>query len=504
MPLVPGVALWATLLLILPVQSTAQAISWAAVFGRNASGQVDVGEAATNALFRGSAVFRRLCASCAGTHQAIYYKRITPVPAGFSVYQNMKTTWASSSNLLNVDFQLYSTYVSLLSESYYWQFCNYDDPGVGFPRDCSPNGRVGSQWNSEVPSLQAISAATDFQYEVLVPPSATPSVTALSTAARSVTASSTATATATASGSSSMAPATPSVTASSPAPRASTSSATGSGTGTATVTPWPTSTASVSASSVSTGSATSTSSSSSTATGANTPATTSSATVSVTGTASCAATATSTPSRSLSASVSRTPLGTPSPSPMCKTPVTNVTTLRGARGVAPLADLGRYGIRGMYTSGSCASGFPTFFAGPRAVYFLDLGGSVPIGGTLTISTCGQTGSSGANTVLYVGTGCPTWSGSFNCLKANDDAGDVSGQSCAGNPTASTVRLTSISSRVFFVQVGGYLGAPVTTGLAWNYSLPSPTATSSKSATRSKAPASRSGTPSTTRKKKAVL
>ena len=29
-----------------------------------------------------------------------------------------------------------------------WSFCNYNDNGIGFPRDCGKNGAVGGQWNS--------------------------------------------------------------------------------------------------------------------------------------------------------------------------------------------------------------------------------------------------------------------------------------------------------------------------------------------------------------------
>ena len=29
-----------------------------------------------------------------------------------------------------------------------WQFCNYNDRGIGFPRDCGPTGRINSPWNS--------------------------------------------------------------------------------------------------------------------------------------------------------------------------------------------------------------------------------------------------------------------------------------------------------------------------------------------------------------------
>ncbi|CAL6335300.1 unnamed protein product [Bathycoccus prasinos] len=36
----------------------------------------------------------------------------------------------------------------LKSGSNKWPFCNYNDPDVGFPRDCGPNGAVGNTWFS--------------------------------------------------------------------------------------------------------------------------------------------------------------------------------------------------------------------------------------------------------------------------------------------------------------------------------------------------------------------
>ncbi len=50
--------------------------------------------------------------------------------------------------MLNVDFQLFSTLNDALTGSGAWQYCDYDDPSVGFPRDCGPTGSVWWQWNS--------------------------------------------------------------------------------------------------------------------------------------------------------------------------------------------------------------------------------------------------------------------------------------------------------------------------------------------------------------------
>jgi hypothetical protein len=91
-----------------------------------------------------------------------------------------------------------------------------------------------------------------------------------------------------------------------------------------------------------------------------------------------------------------------------------------------------------------------------------------------------------NTVLHVGTGCPTNSTNFFCRQGNDNAGDVPGRACASNPRASTVVLPGATSRTYFVQVGGYAGdAAVATGLAWDYALASPSAIATRSGTRSR-------------------
>mgnify|MGYP007000279869 len=41
-----------------------------------------------------------------------------------------------------------STYEDALAGTNAWSFCNYDDVGVGFPRDCGREENKGGQWNS--------------------------------------------------------------------------------------------------------------------------------------------------------------------------------------------------------------------------------------------------------------------------------------------------------------------------------------------------------------------
>ena len=265
----------------------------------------------------------------------------------------------------------------------------------------------------------------------------------------------------------------------------------------ASVTPRATLSASISASTTHTSSltpsatGTSTHSLTATATESRAPSTspsfsvTPSATSSQTPTASLSATATWTRSVTPSITPSTTPPPTPSVSPMCRAPVRNITTLVGVSGASPVVNFGSWGNVGMYTSGSCGRGLSTLFGGPRGVFLLSLGGpALVLGGTLTLSTCGLTSD---DTVLYVGTGCPTWALSFGCLRGNDNAGDEGGVPCSGNAGASTLILTGVASRVVFVQLGGYLGAAVTSGLSWRYLppgvSPSPNSSTARSATR---------------------
>ena len=73
--------------------------------------------------------------------------------------------WFSKGNKINVDFELYSNYNDAKKRRNKWRFCNYDDPGVGFPRDCGPNGYKAYQWHS-VNGRHANNAAQKVQYSI--------------------------------------------------------------------------------------------------------------------------------------------------------------------------------------------------------------------------------------------------------------------------------------------------------------------------------------------------
>ena len=208
---------------------------------------------------------------------------------------------------------------------------------------------------------------------------------------------------------------------------------------------------------------------------------------SVSGTLPPNATATATASRSASPSA-----------PICRG-LPAVLPLSGTSGTVPPRSTAAGGSHGMYTAGSCAVGYKTFFPGSRLLYALDLGSATPLGGTLTLTTCGHSAN---NTVLYVGTGCPSWALPFGCLAGNDNAASPA---CGGNAFASTVALVAQQSN-YYVQLGGMNGVDVVSGLSWGYAPPPLPASASVSRSRSRSSSasrtrSRSASRSRTRKAK---
>ena len=169
-----------------------------------------------------------------------------------------------------------------------------------------------------------------------------------------------------------------------------------------------------------------------------------------------------------------------------------MTVLAGTSGVAPRLSTAAAGQPAMYTAGSCVAGLGAFYPGARLLYVLSLGSGVPLGGTLTVTTCGHTAN---DTVLYVGTGCPTWALPFGCVAGNDNA---VAPACGGNAFASTVSIAAAQS-TYYVQLGGYNGAPVVSGLGWSYARggASGSGSRSRSATGSRS-RSRSGSQSGSR------
>ena len=120
------------------------------VYSTGTFGEVAADQEQFNAYFQSensSGIIRRECADCAPSHREIYFKRTT-TPEEFDAYTYMLVTWSNSNNVLHEDFEIYSSLEDALADENPWTFCNYNDPGIGFPRDCGPTGYVAFQWNS--------------------------------------------------------------------------------------------------------------------------------------------------------------------------------------------------------------------------------------------------------------------------------------------------------------------------------------------------------------------
>ncbi len=93
--------------------------------------------------------FVRTCSGCSEkSHKKIVYRRITPMPKDLSFGDLVFNTWSSENNILGTDFELYGSVKEASKQKNPWQFCNYDDEGVGFPRDCGETQETHGQWNS--------------------------------------------------------------------------------------------------------------------------------------------------------------------------------------------------------------------------------------------------------------------------------------------------------------------------------------------------------------------
>jgi hypothetical protein len=63
-----------------------------------------------------------------------------------NAYDIFTRNWFSNNNVLGTDFWIYDSLNDAQADSNRWGFCNYNDPGVGYPRDCGRWGSVGSKW----------------------------------------------------------------------------------------------------------------------------------------------------------------------------------------------------------------------------------------------------------------------------------------------------------------------------------------------------------------------
>eukprot|EP00912_Choanoflagellata_sp_UC4_P000735 UC4_evm2s461 len=111
----------------------------------------------------------RECEACTEFHKIIVYKRLTPwgdIDIRDLFLQNWFSSPVGGPNVLNVDFELYGSVENAVEGRGRWLYCNYNDPGIGFPRDCGPGRWTAHNWNSLTRGGRAVT------YKVVIPPSA--------------------------------------------------------------------------------------------------------------------------------------------------------------------------------------------------------------------------------------------------------------------------------------------------------------------------------------------
>ena len=75
---------------------------------------LSIGKIRFDTMFKSSPepkIIKRICDACVFSHKEIYYRRLTPVPEGMSMYDLLHDDrWSSNNNILGVDYDLYSNF----------------------------------------------------------------------------------------------------------------------------------------------------------------------------------------------------------------------------------------------------------------------------------------------------------------------------------------------------------------------------------------------------------
>lgn len=91
------------------------------------------------------------------SHKKIIYKRLTSVD-DVDMWSLFHTDWFNEAkgvkNKFNEDFKLYNNYEDAKSDKNAWKYCNFNDAGIGFPRDCGLSGYVPYTWMSKYKAPQ--------------------------------------------------------------------------------------------------------------------------------------------------------------------------------------------------------------------------------------------------------------------------------------------------------------------------------------------------------------
>jgi hypothetical protein len=86
------------------------------------------------------AILKRGCAACYFDHQWLYYKRVSPIPADFDLWYDLRFgSREVEGNKYDADFLIYGTYEDALNDENAWSCPDYNYRD-GFPGRCGPDG----------------------------------------------------------------------------------------------------------------------------------------------------------------------------------------------------------------------------------------------------------------------------------------------------------------------------------------------------------------------------
>lgn len=117
---------------------------WTTVVELSADGGAvvaDVGKQDFNSMFNQCPVVRYL--RNGAVHSV--YLRETPV-GSLDAYGLFVDKWSSANNKMGTDFEIYDTLEDAAAGHGAWSYCNYDDAGVGYPRDCGKTTKTNYLW----------------------------------------------------------------------------------------------------------------------------------------------------------------------------------------------------------------------------------------------------------------------------------------------------------------------------------------------------------------------
>lgn len=91
-------------------------------------------------------IVRRKCEDCHADLKETFFRRKTNIE-NYDAYEGLLVTWRGDVGF-HTDFDIYSNLQDAIEDKNAFQFCNGNDRGIGYPRDCGPTRAIGYTWTT--------------------------------------------------------------------------------------------------------------------------------------------------------------------------------------------------------------------------------------------------------------------------------------------------------------------------------------------------------------------